>query len=186
MVSEDREVGEDGEDSEGREAGGDGRHGAGRLCWDVDVAIRRAAEPPALAPSRARMLVLSPDVSAIVMVLRTRPGRDPYGVLPGGGLEPDDADPLAGALRELTEETGLGGADVELVTSKVVVEGEQWIFLGRAHRRLPLRLGWPETDRDAEVHGTYEPVWLSPRVALEQLRGGVHPRWITGMIAGGR
>ncbi|MFE5774441.1 NUDIX domain-containing protein [Brachybacterium sp. NPDC056505] len=132
------------------------------------------------------MLVLSPDDSAIVMVLRTRPGRDPYGVLPGGGLEPDDADPLAGALRELTEETGLGGADVELVTSKVVVEGEQWIFLGRARHRLPLRLGWPETDRDAEVHGTYEPVWLSPRVALEQLGGGVHPRWITGMIAGGR
>ncbi|MBK0332926.1 NUDIX domain-containing protein [Brachybacterium sp. MASK1Z-5] len=189
MVSEDREVGEDGEgreDREGREAGGHGRHGAGRLLWDVDVAIRRAEESPALSPSRARMLVLSPDDSAIVMILRTRPGRDPYGVLPGGGLEPDDADPLAGALRELTEETGLRGDDVELVTSSVIVEGEQWIYLGRARRRLPLRLGWPETDRDAEAHGTYEPVWLSPFVALEQLGGGVHPHWITGMIAGGR
>lgn len=138
------------------------------------------------APARARMLVLSPDDSAIAAILRTRPGREPYAVLPGGGLEPEDADPLSGALRELTEETGLTGDDVDLLTSSVVVEGEQWIFLARARRGPALRLGGPETARDTEVHGTYEPVWLRPRIALETLGGRVHPDWITRMIAGAR
>lgn len=164
----------------------DSRHRAERLFWDLDVAIRRAAMSPEPAPARARMLVLSPDDSAIVAILRTRPGREPYAVLPGGGLESVDADPLAGALRELTEETGLQGEDLDLMTSSVIVEDEQWIFLARARRRLPLRLGWPETGRDAGTHGTYEPVWLRPGDALEQLRGGVHPDWITGMIVAGR
>ncbi|WP_227488345.1 NUDIX domain-containing protein [Brachybacterium subflavum] len=145
-----------------------------------------AAQTPAAAPARARMLVLSPDDSAIAAILRTRPGREPCAVLPGGGLEPEDADPLSGALRELIEETGLTGDDVDLLTSSVVVEGEQWIFLARARRTPALHLGGPETARDTEVHGTYEPVWLRPRIALETLGGRVHPDWITRMIAEAR
>jgi 8-oxo-dGTP pyrophosphatase MutT (NUDIX family) len=157
------------------------------LIWDVDVALRRArthGSDPALTPppERARMLVLAPDDSALLAILRTRPGRDPYAVLPGGGLEPEDLVPLAGALRELEEETGLLEHDIDLLTSSVFVEREQWIHLARARRRPALHLSGPETQR-SPARGTYEPIWLSAADARENLPRSLHPAWLHEMIA---
>jgi ADP-ribose pyrophosphatase YjhB (NUDIX family) len=45
---------------------------------------------------------------AILLVRHSKPGREPYWVLPGGRLEPDETIPRC-AERELREETGLAG-----------------------------------------------------------------------------
>ncbi|MCP2097675.1 8-oxo-dGTP pyrophosphatase MutT, NUDIX family [Actinosynnema pretiosum] len=51
----------------------------------------------------------------VVLIRRTRPGREPYWVLPGGGVEPGDADHRAAVARELVEELGAVAAIGEQV-----------------------------------------------------------------------
>ncbi|MEU6432580.1 NUDIX domain-containing protein [Microbispora sp. NPDC046973] len=46
------------------------------------------------------------DGDDIVLFRRVRPGREPYWVTPGGGVEPTDATPEAALRRELDEELG--------------------------------------------------------------------------------
>ncbi|WP_165831675.1 NUDIX domain-containing protein [Brachybacterium endophyticum] len=146
----------------------------GGVRWDVE-AIRSRLISTRDLPTSARMLVLSPDAAALIAIRRTKPGHSPYYVLPGGGLEDEDHDPLSGALRELEEETGLRRHDIEMLSAQVIVEDDQWIHLARARHRLDLHLGGPESELDADAHGTYEPIWLE---AADPETAGLFPLWL--------
>ena len=55
--------------------------------------------------TNVRAVLLTPT-DGILVIRRIRPGVPPYRVLPGGSVEPEDADPLAALEREVFEETG--------------------------------------------------------------------------------
>ena len=56
------------------------------------------------------------DDGHVVMVRQYRHGTSEVTLeLPGGMLDPEDLDPLAGALRELREETGYAGTEAQLI-----------------------------------------------------------------------
>ncbi|MEH1030743.1 NUDIX hydrolase [Micromonospora profundi] len=79
---------------------------------------------------RVRAIVLTPTDGWLVF-RRTRPGRDVYWSLPGGGVEPDDADRRAALLREMREE--VGGA-VLIHSLRYILDtpaGQQHIYLCR-------------------------------------------------------
>lgn len=52
----------------------------------------------------ARVFLFDSD-NRLVLIKRTRPGRDPYWVLPGGGIEPGET-PIEAVHREAFEELG--------------------------------------------------------------------------------
>jgi 8-oxo-dGTP diphosphatase len=78
---------------------------------------------------------------ALLLVRHQKPGRDPYWVLPGGRLEPDETIPEC-AEREVREETGLSAR-----FSGVLYVGE-FLREGRHTVDVVARM---ETDGDAEV-----------------------------------
>ncbi len=78
---------------------------------------------------------------ALLLVRHQKPGRDPYWVLPGGRLEPDETIPEC-AEREVREETGLSTR-----FSGVLYVGE-FLREGRHTVDVVARM---ETDGDAEV-----------------------------------
>lgn len=54
-----------------------------------------------------------PGAPSLVLIKRTKPGREPYWITPGGGVEPDvDATVVEGLHRELDEELGAKVTDV--------------------------------------------------------------------------
>jgi 8-oxo-dGTP pyrophosphatase MutT (NUDIX family) len=59
---------------------------------------------------RVRALLITAD-DQLLTIKRIRPGRSPYWVLPGGGVEPDDRDLEAALHREIREELA-GQADI--------------------------------------------------------------------------
>ncbi|HET9623387.1 MAG TPA: NUDIX hydrolase [Kofleriaceae bacterium] len=66
------------------------------------------------APAWVNVLALTDD-ERVVLLRQYRPGIDRICLeIPGGMLEPGE-DPIAGALRELAEETGYTGASAELI-----------------------------------------------------------------------
>lgn len=54
---------------------------------------------------RIRVAVCLVDAGRVLMVEHRKPGRPPYWLLPGGGVEPGET-MIAAARRELSEETG--------------------------------------------------------------------------------
>ena len=48
--------------------------------------------------------IASDQDSRLILIKRTRPGKEPYWVTPGGGVEDDDADLFSALWRELYEE----------------------------------------------------------------------------------
>jgi 8-oxo-dGTP diphosphatase len=98
----------------------------------------------------------------LLVIGRRRGGRD-YCVLPGGGVESGES-PVAAAVRELAEETGLSGT----------VKRPLWVLQHddhEAHYFLvcvesgPLALGGPEAERQSEAN-SYRPQWI-PLGSLE-------------------
>ncbi|MCX4395235.1 MULTISPECIES: NUDIX domain-containing protein [unclassified Streptomyces] len=81
----------------------------------------------------ARVILLDGD--DLVLIKRTKPGRDPYWVTVGGGVEEDDATIEAALHREVFEELGgkLGRAElVHLITDQLESGiGVQHIFAAR-------------------------------------------------------
>ncbi len=73
--------------------------------------------------TRVAAYAIADDPAGRLLLCRLAPGQPAAGkwTLPGGGLDFGE-DPEAGVLRELAEETGLGGrvADIAGVTSRVV------------------------------------------------------------------
>lgn len=61
--------------------------------------------------------LLSDTEGALVLIRRVRPGRDPYWVLPGGGVETEDTSLEDALRRELREELGAEVTIGECVTS---------------------------------------------------------------------
>lgn len=57
----------------------------------------------------ASAFVLSPDADALLLIHHRKLGR---WLQPGGHIDPEDADPLAGALREVSEETGVAALGI--------------------------------------------------------------------------
>ncbi|MEY9870798.1 8-oxo-dGTP pyrophosphatase MutT (NUDIX family) [Streptacidiphilus sp. MAP12-33] len=67
--------------------------------------------------ARAILLDDGPDGPELVMIKRTKPGRTPYWITPGGGMEPSDATVVDALHRELSEE--LGGKATDIVPAFV-------------------------------------------------------------------
>lgn len=64
------------------------------ILLDTDCRSGRSARPAAV------------DAPDLILIKRTKPGRPPYWITPGGGVEPED-DSVVGALhREVDEELG--------------------------------------------------------------------------------
>lgn len=88
---------------------------------------------------RVRALLVTPS-NELLIIRRDRPSTPAYWVLPGGHLEPGDADLESGLHREIYEE--LGGK-AEIVSLVAILDGQddrQHIYLARID-------SWSEHDR---------------------------------------
>lgn len=80
-----------------------------------------------------RALLITPN-GELLTIKRTLPGQEPYWVLPGGGVEPDDASWEAALEREMREELG-AQADVHGLLQVMDRPGErQYFYLARVRR----------------------------------------------------
>jgi ADP-ribose pyrophosphatase YjhB (NUDIX family) len=106
---------------------------------------------------RVRAILVTPDEN-LLAIKRTRPGTAPYWVLPGGHVEPDDADHEAALHRELREELA-GDAEIHSLVQVVDSEDEsdrQYFYVARIHAwRFEDRSGPEFTDPDP-ARGSYE------------------------------
>ncbi|RKN11329.1 NUDIX domain-containing protein [Streptomyces radicis] len=66
------------------------------------------AQPVVKRTARAILL----DGYDLIVIKRTKPGRPPYWITPGGGVEPEDATVLDALHREVSEELGAEITDV--------------------------------------------------------------------------
>ena len=102
--------------------------------------------------------VVSSDRSTLLLVHHTK--LDKW-LQPGGHIEPDDADLLGAAMREVAEETGLG--DLELLG---LLDLDVHVFPKRgnepAHDHLDVRFGFRSFSSEAIAgDGTAEVAWFS-------------------------
>lgn len=79
---------------------------------------------------RVRALLITPD-NELLTIMRVRPGRDPYLVLPGGGVEPGE-DHETALARELREELAATAEIGRLVHVYDYRGQRQFIYLARA------------------------------------------------------
>jgi 8-oxo-dGTP pyrophosphatase MutT (NUDIX family) len=106
--------------------------------------VPKIARPPASGGRRSAVLVLfgdgarGPDLLYIQRSdgLRRHPGQPAF---PGGKIEESDASPVAAALREAVEETGLDPAGVDVLTTLPEM------FIARSEFRVVPVLGWWRT-----------------------------------------
>jgi 8-oxo-dGTP pyrophosphatase MutT (NUDIX family) len=106
--------------------------------------VPKVVRPPASGGRRSAVLVLfgdgvnGPDLLYIQRSegLRRHPGQPAF---PGGKIEASDDGPIAAALREAVEETGLDPAGVDVLTSLPEM------FIARSEFRVVPVLGWWRT-----------------------------------------
>jgi 8-oxo-dGTP pyrophosphatase MutT (NUDIX family) len=106
--------------------------------------VPEVARPPASGGRRSAVLVLfgdgvqGPDLLYIQRSegLRRHPGQPAF---PGGKIETSDDGPIAAALREAVEETGLDPAGVDVLTTLPEM------FIARSEFRVVPVLGWWRT-----------------------------------------
>jgi 8-oxo-dGTP pyrophosphatase MutT (NUDIX family) len=106
--------------------------------------VPEVARPPASGGRRSAVLVLfgdgahGPDLLYIQRSegLRRHPGQPAF---PGGKIEASDDGPIAAALREAVEETGLDPAGVDVLTTLPEM------FIARSEFRVVPVLGWWRT-----------------------------------------
>ncbi|MEU8570384.1 NUDIX hydrolase [Streptomyces pathocidini] len=108
----------------------------------------------------ARAILLDGD--DMILIKRTKPGRPPYWITPGGGVEPEDATVVDALHREVDEELGAKISDVVPVfvdTVEHIADGGvtgvkvQHFFVCRLESMDPTRRHGPEVD---EPSGEYE------------------------------
>jgi len=110
-------------------------------------------------PQRCRAIIFSSDGQEVLGIARSKPGREPYTVYPGGGMEESDPTAAACIWRELDEELGVTPQDVEL-DKRVLSFGDEYYFVGYAPQPLgELVVSGPEAERDPDISGTYSPGW---------------------------
>ena len=115
---------------------------------------------PETRPKRCRAIVFNLEGTKILGIGRIRPGRDPYVVYPGGGLEEYDSSAKDGVWRELGEELGLTQEQVQLTDSVIDLDGE-FFYLGYAPVDIDgLTIGVPEAESN-ESSGQYLPGWYT-------------------------
>jgi 8-oxo-dGTP pyrophosphatase MutT (NUDIX family) len=106
--------------------------------------VPKVAQPPASGGRRSAVLVLfgdaahGPDLLYIQRSqgLRRHPGQPAF---PGGKIETSDDGPIAAALREAVEETGLDPTGVDVLTTLPEM------FIARSEFRVVPVLGWWRT-----------------------------------------
>ncbi|MEV1006319.1 NUDIX hydrolase [Streptomyces sp. NPDC049881] len=131
-----------------------------------------SARPVVKRTARAVLLDDSDPVGPpqLVLIKRTKPGRPPYWITPGGGVEPHDATVVDALHREVHEELGAKVTDVVPAfvdtvphtpePGEVVPPGGlkvQHFFVCRLASMDPAQRHGPEVD---EPRGTYEIVRL--------------------------
>lgn len=147
-------------------------------------ALSRFLPPPGSAPREGSVLMLfgegehGPDLlfTERSHTMRSHPGQISF---PGGKLEPTDASPAAGALREAQEETGLDPAGVEIFGQLPT------LWLPPSNFSVTVVLGWWREESPVSVVDPAE-VHAIHRVTLEALldptnrRTTVHPLGFEG------
>ena len=135
--------------AEGRRAEVPGGEQEGRIPeWLRDLAaaavtmdVPRVLRPPARGGRRSAVLILfgdGPDGTDLLFIqrsegLRRHPGQPAF---PGGAIDATDDGPVAAALREAVEETGLDPAGVEVLTTLPE------LFIPRSEFRVVPVLAW--------------------------------------------
>ncbi len=116
---------------------------------------------PEIIKQKARAILFDRQ-QRLVLIKRTRPGRAPYWITAGGGVEPEDASVEAALHREVFEE--LGGR-IDRVREVVVITEElpggtrvQHVFVARLTELDPSSRTGPEFSDP--TRGTYETVVL--------------------------
>lgn len=112
-------------------------------------------------PERCRAIILDKNVNHIASIRRVREGRQPYCVIPGGGIEQSDDSPVDAVRREIYEELSLTQEDYVIFEDRVLPIDNQWIYLGvlNTQPKPELVINGPESNRDASS-GSYEAIWL--------------------------
>jgi 8-oxo-dGTP pyrophosphatase MutT (NUDIX family) len=129
-------------------------------AWLRDLAVAAAAldvprvmRPPAVGGRRSAVLILfgdGPDGPDLLFIQRSEGLRRHAGqpAFPGGAIEEDDDGPVAAALREAAEETGLDPAGVEVVGTLPE------LFIAHTQFRVVPVLAWwrePSAVRPADI-----------------------------------
>lgn len=111
-------------------------------------------------PARVRAIIINPEGTKFIGILRKREGSEPYIVFPGGGLEDSDMSYQSGVEREVEEElTNIHPGNVNYA-DKVLELDDQFFLIGTiASEDISFQVGGPEKDRDPTIHGIYSPGW---------------------------
>lgn len=102
---------------------------------------------------KVRAVLLTPT-GQILTIRRRWPGAQPFWVLPGGHVEPEDPDLRAALAREIREETGGRARILGLLWSATDDHKRQYVYLARIDT-------WSEADRTGPEfsdpdRGTYD------------------------------
>ncbi|TDD10361.1 CoA pyrophosphatase [Nonomuraea deserti] len=158
--------------------------------------VPRALRPPVTGGREAAVLMLfgdgplGPDVLLIQRSTRGRrhPGQPAF---PGGGVDPDDAGPVAAALREAEEETGVDPAGIHVLGTMPE------LYLSFSDNRVTPVIAWwrepsavhaasPDEVDSVERVPIAELVDPGNRVSLRHPRGMVGPAFrVRGMLVWG-
>ncbi|WP_326820797.1 NUDIX hydrolase [Streptosporangium sp. NBC_01756] len=127
---------------------------------------------------RVRAILITPGGN-LLTIKRVRPGMEPYWVLPGGGVEQDDASLETALHREIHEELA-GTATIHSLLHTLEGDDRQHIFLARIHTWDVSRRRGPEFADP--VRGAYivEEVPLTPE-ALAQI--ALKPATVAELLA---
>ena len=134
--------------------------------------LSRYVPPEGSNPRQSAVLMLfgeGPDGPDLLLTerahhMRSHPGQISF---PGGALDPTDASPVAGALREAQEETGLDPSGVEVIGTL------PQLWLPPSNFAVTTVIGWWETESPVGVVDADE-VHAVLRVPIEELLEPTH------------